>query len=246
MGDVRFRFLASVLGASAICACSGPTDDTGEYAGHEATTGEAILAGKRLSEAEVADHLRNAGFEERVVPQMVCTAKWESSFFSEASNVNRNGSKDIGLFQINDRTWLGPCGVTRNDLLDPATNAECALTVYQGGGLGSWYGYTSHKRECANYHRVGSAGVASPRPNTPLGAPADGAPSDDPSSDPSTADNSVTCWSPTLGMGVAEGTCVQSASNRVWYQCQGGDWVRGVDLRAHTGPAGACTEWDPL
>ncbi len=47
------------------------------------------------------------------------------------------------------------------------------------------------------------------------------------------------CYSSTLGQAVAEKTCVESHSNGIWYQCKGGDWVRGVE--GNSGPAGTCS-----
>src|SRR5262245_28729524 len=111
----RFRGLALAFASIALCACSdGPKDSA-----TTAHAGEAILAGERLTEVQIADYLRDAGFAEGVIPAMVCTAKWESSFYTGASHTNKNGSKDIGLFQINNRLWLKPCGVTERELLDP-------------------------------------------------------------------------------------------------------------------------------
>jgi hypothetical protein len=53
--------------------------------------------------------------------------------------------------------------------------------------------------------------------STPLG-PCEGDPGDPPPTDP------VTCASATLGRDVAEGTCVQAASDALWYACEAGAW----------------------
>jgi len=42
-----------------------------------------------------------------------------------------------------------------------------------------------------------------------------------------------------MAVGGAQGTCVESSSTRTWYQCQAGQWFRGVDEQ--TGPYGRCT-----
>lgn len=47
------------------------------------------------------------------------------------------------------------------------------------------------------------------------------------------------CMSGTLGRNVPQGTCVQAASTETWFQCQAGQWFRGVN--GNTGPYGACT-----
>jgi hypothetical protein len=48
-----------------------------------------------------------------------------------------------------------------------------------------------------------------------------------------------TCYSTTLGRDVRYGTCVQSRSDRAWYQCNFSGWLTASDAR---GPAGNCTE----
>src|SRR5262249_2454937 len=72
--------------------------------------------------------------------------------------------------------------------------------------------------------------------STPLG-PCDGNPQPPPQ-------NNVTCYSHTLGQDESEGTCVQSASDSVWYQCTSSGWVSGVD--GDDGPIGPCTAEYPL
>jgi hypothetical protein len=73
--------------------------------------------------------------------------------------------------------------------------------------------------------------------STPLG-PCSGSPPPPPPPPP-TPTPGAACYSPTLGKSVSSGTCVQSASNDVWYQCVDGSWERGVTSGA--GPAGPCS-----
>jgi hypothetical protein len=54
------------------------------------------------------------------------------------------------------------------------------------------------------------------------------------------------CYSPTLGIDVEAGTCVQAQSNGTWYQCNGQAWVSPVDTATRTGALGACSAWYPL
>jgi len=72
--------------------------------------------------------------------------------------------------------------------------------------------------------------------STPLG-PCD-------SNAPPPPQSDVTCYSHTLGQDEPEGTCVQSASDQVWYQCTANGWVSGVD--GDNGPIGPCTAEYPL
>jgi hypothetical protein len=48
------------------------------------------------------------------------------------------------------------------------------------------------------------------------------------------------CNSATLGRAMPEGSCVQSSSTQLWYQCEAGLWYRGVSNGA--GPYGQCTQ----
>lgn len=47
------------------------------------------------------------------------------------------------------------------------------------------------------------------------------------------------CNSATLGKVMPEGSCVQSSATELWYQCEGGQWFRGVSNAS--GPYGRCT-----
>lgn len=51
--------------------------------------------------------------------------------------------------------------------------------------------------------------------------------------------NGPGCWSPTMNATMAEGACVQSSSDDVFYQCHDTLWYRGVSNGS--GPYGACT-----
>src|SRR5262245_2861159 len=223
----KFRGFASALAAFALCACSGGSSDD-ETSQNSAVAGEAILAGTRLTEVQVADYLRDAGFPEDVVPKMVCTAKWESSFYTGAKHHNNDDSTDIGLFQINNNVWLKPCGVTERQLTDAVTNTMCALKVFHSKqGIRSWYAYTKHEKECANYHKIGSAHgpVDDPSDDPPSsgssgsstsgsssGSPGNGSSSGSSSGDDGTyQDDKWGCWSPTLAETVSHAACVQSA-----------------------------------
>jgi hypothetical protein len=46
------------------------------------------------------------------------------------------------------------------------------------------------------------------------------------------------CWSPTRNAQSAEGECVQSSSNNIFFQCNAGKWYRGVN--GDQGPYGKC------
>jgi lysozyme C len=99
-----------------------------------------------LSVAAVLGFIKDAGFSDEVAPVMLCIVELESSFNKNAVNTNRNGSKDYGLFQINDKWWGNKCDVNR--LFDPAYNAQCAKLVYDTQGLTAWVAYNNNKQIC--------------------------------------------------------------------------------------------------
>lgn len=105
---------------------------------------------EKVVKADVVRMLVDHGFPKESVPKMVCTARFESNFSAFASNLNRNGTIDTGLFQIND-IWLKTCNVTREDLLDPEENTRCAYTVFKKQGLKAWMAYNRKKSACQKY-----------------------------------------------------------------------------------------------
>lgn len=88
------------------------------------------------------------GFPQEDIPMLTCIATKESSLNPKAINKtgNRNGTKDHGLFQINDVN-LEKCGVTPEQLLNVHTNIKCAKKVYQTQNLKAWYTYKICKAE---------------------------------------------------------------------------------------------------
>jgi len=93
--------------------------------------------GPSLSEPEVRQVLNKAGFPAKAIPSMLQIAHCESSFSATAENMNRDGSVDFGLFQINERNW-GGYNVTKTELSDPYNNARCAYQIWQRQGYGAW------------------------------------------------------------------------------------------------------------
>lgn len=227
--DTKLVLLLSLAATSLGAAgCAAETDLEDEEV---AESEDRLLAGRRLSTSEIARHVRAAGFPESVVGRMVCTAKYESSYYERASNKNRNGSTDRGLFQINS-IHLGSmrgCPSNANALWDAATNARCAYAIYKAQGLNAWYGYRKHRTECNAFRAPASSAAPS-------------------SSDSDSAEDEDVgpggCWSGTLQEMVDADTCVQSKFDGIWFQCQNGKWYRGVS--GDTGPYGACASKHPL
>ena len=261
------KALALVTLASSVaaigCAAPAPTQEA------EGETGSYLLAGKVLTAAQVAGYVRSAGFPEAMVGKMVCTAKYESSFYQKASN-----GSHYGLFQIS-KQHLGKtsgCVSSVTGIYDPTNNAKCALGVYKAQGLTAWEAYTSHKRTCDAYKAPASAATTAtneattndtsttipvpvPRPSdSDLDASAgtdgtstDPDPSTDTTTDPSTNLSGGGCYSATLQSMTDELACVQSGASNgygLWFQCSEGQWFRGGN--SSSGPYGACSSSQAL
>ena len=232
LGVFALTSLFSVVTAG----CAVETEDEEEMVDESE---DRLLAGRRLSPCEVASHLRAAGFPENTIGKMVCTAKYESSFYERASNKNRNGSMDRGLFQINSIHLGGTRGCpskgNADALWNPATNAKCALAIYNMQGIRAWYGYRKHKTECDSYAAPGSAPISTGNNDDTTNGSTSSEPDDG---------GEGGCWSGTLQDMVDARTCVQSKSNGVWFQCMEGGWYRGGD--ATSGKFGQCNGSYPL
>ena len=87
------------------------------------------------------------------IPQSVlkAVAKTESGFNPRAKNINKNGTEDIGLMQINSG-WLptlAAYGITRESLADPCTNIK----------VGAWILAGNAKRHGWNWDAIGAYNV---------------------------------------------------------------------------------------
>ena len=139
---------------------------------------------------------------------------WSELLPGDALNVHEEGLGHVMLF-----------GGWRN----AAHTSACVIQENQSGTPANLRGYTSGWLDrftpirAKNLGQSGGSSSASPA---------------------SPASPGAQCWSPTLGAYTAQGACVQSASNEVWYQCVDGDWARGV--ADGDGPMGPCTESHPL
>jgi hypothetical protein len=231
MGQMHVRLLAvAMVSLTTFAGCAAATpDDEAEPVGESQ---DHLLAGRRLSEREAATLIRQAGFPESVVGKMLCTIKYESNFYERASNKNRNGSSDYGLFQVNSIHFHDAgCPSSASGLYDAAANTRCALGIYRSQGVNAWYGYKKHRTECDSYRAPASGGAA----------PAAGTP--DPTDDNNDT-NAGGCYSGTLEEMVPASTCVESKFDGEWYQCKDTQWLAGG--ASGSGPNGACVSKHPL
>ena len=91
-----------------------------------------------------------SGFNITEANTLLCIAKKESSLIIKAKNINKNGTTDKGLFQINTVWYKNPtCNLDRLD--NPIDNVRCARVVYKNQGYKAWYAYTKYKNECDTY-----------------------------------------------------------------------------------------------
>ncbi|CAH2108602.1 unnamed protein product [Euphydryas editha] len=109
---------------------------------------------KTFTRCELVQQLRSHGFPEDKLRDWVCLVEHESSrSTNKIGKVNKNGSRDYGLFQINDKYWCSntstpgkDCNVTCSDLLtdDITKAATCAKKVFKRHGFNAWYGWKNN------------------------------------------------------------------------------------------------------
>ena len=86
--------------------------------------------------------IRRIAKEERVDEGlMVRIALCESQLDPEAINVNKNGTRDRGLFQINDYWWPN---ISDEQAFDPECSTRWACKQVRAGGLRLW----SSSKQC--------------------------------------------------------------------------------------------------
>jgi hypothetical protein len=88
--------------------------------------------------------LSNRGFPPTAIPRLFCVAYLESGFKMNAKNTNKNGTTDVGLFQINS-VWLDQCGDPGRSL---EANLDCAKVVLDHQGLNAWVTYKEQGWVC--------------------------------------------------------------------------------------------------
>ncbi|KAF4526419.1 hypothetical protein B566_EDAN017359 [Ephemera danica] len=109
-----------------------------------------------FNECELAQYLRSAGAVRAHIPVWTCIAYYESRYNTTAlGKINNNGSRDHGIFQLNDKYWCKNVGVGggckdncaffRDNSI--ANDIRCAKTIYaenqrlQGDGFNAWSTY---------------------------------------------------------------------------------------------------------
>lgn len=95
-----------------------------------------------LTPPQIAGYARQAGFQGPALVTATAVALAESGGRTDATNVNRNGSTDRGLWQLNDgaHPWVKSINWS-----DPAANAAGAFRIYReaGSSFRPWVAFTS-------------------------------------------------------------------------------------------------------
>jgi len=105
-------------------------------------------SGGKLTDNQIGDVARRAGFPEQEIPTAIGVAKAESGGNPRAHNA-KPPDNSYGLWQINMIGALGPerrkaFGIANNDALyDPATNAKAAYSVWKSSGWKAWSTYNN-------------------------------------------------------------------------------------------------------
>ncbi|KAM8973276.1 lysozyme C-like [Pelodytes ibericus] len=119
----------------------------------------SLADGKIFERCELARKMKGMGldgFKGYSLPNWVCTANYESSFNTRATNRNSDNSTDYGILQINSRWWCddgktpgahNACRISCYELLndDITASITCAKRVVSDpNGMGAWVAWRNH------------------------------------------------------------------------------------------------------
>jgi hypothetical protein len=90
-----------------------------------------------VTRAEIVQMI-HAQWGPTVGPTAVAVAHCESRLDPGATHRNRNGTRDWGLFQLNDGGTLQGLGLTQDSALDAKRNIEAAWRLYRSRGWQPW------------------------------------------------------------------------------------------------------------
>ncbi|XP_026750267.2 lysozyme-like [Galleria mellonella] len=109
---------------------------------------------KTFTRCGLVQALRSQGFDEAKMRDWVCLVENESGRRTDiVGKPNKNGSRDYGLFQINDKYWCNNttkpgkgCNITCSQLLtdDITVASKCAKKIYKRHHFMAWYGWRNH------------------------------------------------------------------------------------------------------
>ncbi|RVE51865.1 hypothetical protein evm_003485 [Chilo suppressalis] len=109
---------------------------------------------KTFTRCGLVQELRRKNFPESDMRNWVCLIEHESGRRTDIIGPpNRDGSRDHGLFQINDHLWCNDSNVPGKDChatcaelrTDDITKAcSCAMIIFRRQGFYAWYGWIDH------------------------------------------------------------------------------------------------------
>ncbi|KAJ9592166.1 hypothetical protein L9F63_001282 [Diploptera punctata] len=118
-----------------------------------------VALARKFDVCSFARELRKHGIpNNHELNEWVCIAEHESGLNTRAVNhYNSDGSRDYGIFQINDRYWCEHgrsgkgCNVSCGDLINDnlAADIRCARHIKQVQGLSAWVAWNN---KCAGRH----------------------------------------------------------------------------------------------
>uniref|UniRef100_A0A182PRC9 Lysozyme n=1 Tax=Anopheles epiroticus TaxID=199890 RepID=A0A182PRC9_9DIPT len=111
-----------------------------------------VIEAKKFGKCELAKALANNGIAKASLPDWICLVQNESAFSTSATNKNKNGSTDYGIFQINNKYWCdsgygsNDCKIACSSLLndDITDDIKCAKLIHKRHGFNAWYGWKNH------------------------------------------------------------------------------------------------------
>ncbi|XP_053661911.1 lysozyme c-1 [Anopheles marshallii] len=112
----------------------------------------ALIEAKTFTKCDLAKALANNGIAKTSLPDWICLVQNESAFRTSATNKNKNGSTDYGIFQINNKFWCdssygaNDCKISCDSLLndDITDDIKCAKLIFKRHGFNAWYGWKNH------------------------------------------------------------------------------------------------------
>lgn len=121
LGRIPFALGLALLGLA--CAAPPAAEERGTHTSRQ----QGGCPVTPVTEGQLAQMLRSAGFDESAVGPMVCIAEKESTFCPTASN-----GKHRGLFQVDPNLHVGKpgCPDTAAGLDDPQANVACAKALF--------------------------------------------------------------------------------------------------------------------
>lgn len=119
-----------------------------------------------LDRCSLARELDEMGIPRANIPNWVCIAQYESNFnTAELGPPNPDGSRDWGIFHINDRYWCNPgdgrhsantCRVRCQSLYtdDIRAAVKCARQIIRTQGFTAWNAWNNNCERGANVPTV--------------------------------------------------------------------------------------------